>query len=141
VIGEVLIDATEKYLLGAPDAVFDNPFGEGTFGPEVKAEYLETFGDPIRVHAICEEYRAAASLDIEHDKIDQQESRRITCPMLHLWAAGGPLDTFYVEDGGALGIWRKWANNVQGQAMKGGHFFPEENPSDTTTLLKSFLSA
>ena len=127
--------------MGAPDAVFDNPFGEGTFGPEVKAEYLETFGDPIRVHAICEEYRAAASLDIEHDKIDQQESRRITCPMLHLWAAGGPLDTFYVEDGGALGIWRKWANNVQGQAMKGGHFFPEENPSDTTTLLKSFLSA
>ena len=129
-----------EYLLGAPDAVFDNPFGGGSFGPEVKAEYVETYRDPTRVHAICEEYRAAAGLDIEHDKVDQKESRRITCPMLHLWAAGGPLDTFYGQEGGALGIWRKWANNVQGQAIKGGHFFPEENPMETTELLKSFLS-
>ena len=130
----------EKYLLGAPDAVFDNPFGGGSFGPEVKAEYVETYRDPTRVHAICEEYRAAAGLDIEHDKVDQKESRRITCPMLHLWAAAGPLDTFYGQEGGALGIWRKWANNVQGQAIKGGHFFPEENPLETTELLKRFLS-
>ena len=130
----------EKYLLGAPDAVFDNPFGGGSFGPEVKAEYVETYRDPTRVHAICEEYRAAAGLDIEHDKVDQKESRRITCPMLHLWAVGGPLDTFYGREGGALGIWRKWANNVQGQAIKGGHFFPEENPTETTELLKRFLS-
>jgi haloacetate dehalogenase len=130
----------EKYLLGAPDAVFDNPFGGGSFGPEVKAEYMETYRDPTRVHAICEEYRAAASLDIEHDKVDQKGARRITCPMLHLWAVGGPLDTFYGQEGGALGIWRKWANNVQGQAIKGGHFFPEENPAETTELLTRFLS-
>lgn len=131
----------EKYLLGAPDAVFDNPFGQGSFGAEVRAEYTETYRDPARVHAICEEYRAAASLDIEHDKKDREESRRITCPMLHLWSAGGPLDTFYEQDGGALGIWRKWADNVQGQAMKGGHFFPEENPAETTEILNKFLSA
>ena len=131
----------EKYLIGAPDAVFDNPFGQGSFGPEVKAEYIETYRDPARVHAICEEYRAAATLDIEHDKADQKEGRRIKCPMLHLWASGGPLDTFYEQNGGALGIWKKWADNVQGRAVKGGHFFPEENPTDTTELLTKFLSA
>jgi haloacetate dehalogenase len=131
----------EKYLLGAPDAVFDNPFGQGSFGPEVRAKYVETYRDPARVHAICEEYRAAATLDIEHDRKDREESRHIACPMLHLWAAGGPLDTFYAQDGGALGIWRKWADDVQGQAMKGGHFFPEENPAETAGLLRKFLSA
>jgi haloacetate dehalogenase len=131
----------EKYLLGAPDAVFDNPFGQGSFGPEVRAEYTETYRDPARVHAICEEYRAAATLDIEHDKKNREESRRIACPMLHLWAVGGPLDTFYERDGGALGIWRSWADNVQGHAMKGGHFFPEENPTETTEILNRFLSA
>jgi haloacetate dehalogenase len=131
----------EKYLLGAPDAAFDNPLGEGSFGPEIKAEYLETYRDPERVHAVCEEYRAAASIDIEHDKKDREESRKITCPMLHLWSAGGPLDTFYENDGGALGIWRNWADNLQGQAIKGGHFFPEENPTETAELLTKWLSA
>ncbi|MGJ4940361.1 alpha/beta fold hydrolase [Bradyrhizobium sp. HKCCYLS1011] len=131
----------EKYLLGAPDAAFDNPLGEGSFGPEIKAEYLETYRDPERVHAVCEEYRAAAGIDIEHDKKDREQSRKIACPMLHLWSAGGPLDTFYGEDGGALGIWRRWADNVQGQAIKGGHFFPEENPTETAEILTKFLAA
>jgi len=131
----------EKYLLGAPDAVFDNPFGGGTFDETIKAEYLETYRDPERVHAICEEYRAAAGIDIEHDKKDVADGKKISCPMLHLWAKGGPLDTFYEKDGGALGIWRKWANNVQGQSLSGGHFFPEENPNETVKILTKFLAA
>jgi haloacetate dehalogenase len=61
--------------------------------------------------------------------------------MLHLWASGGPLDTFYKQDGGSLGIWRKWADHVEGEAVKGGHFFPEENPAETTDILTRFLSA
>jgi haloacetate dehalogenase len=131
----------ESYLLGAPGAVFDNPFGQGSFGPDIRAEYTETYRDSARVHAICEEYRAAATLDIEHDKKDLQDSRRIKSPMLHLWAIGGPLDSFYEEQGGPLGIWKKWADNVQGQSIEGGHFFPEENPVETTDLLIEFLSA
>ena len=131
----------ERYLLGAPDAVLDNPFGQGSFGPDVRAEYTGTYRDPARVHAICEEYRAAAGLDVEHDRADKEQSRRIACPMLHLWAQGGPLDTFYERDGGPLGIWRQWAGDVQGQAMKGGHFFPEENPAGTAEVLKKFLAA
>jgi haloacetate dehalogenase len=131
----------ESYLLGAPEAVFHNPFGQGSFGQQILDEYLTTYRDPARVHGVCEEYRAAATIDVEHDRVDKETGRRIECPMLHLWAQGGPLDTFYGKDGGSLGIWRQWAPHAQGQAMKGGHFFPEENPDDTALIVKQFLSA
>lgn len=129
----------ESYLLGAPKAVFENPFGHGSFGPDILDQYVQTYRDPARVHGICEEYRAAATIDVEHDQADKSANRKIQCPMLHLWAEGGPLDTFYGKDGGPLGIWRQWAPQVQGQAMHGGHFFPEENPDDTAPLLRKFL--
>jgi haloacetate dehalogenase len=131
----------ESYLLGAPEAVFHNPFGQGSFGPDILAEYVSTYRDADRVHGICEEYRAAATIDVEHDRADKDAGKRIECPMLHLWAQGGPLDAFYAKDGGSLGIWRQWAPHAQGQAMKGGHFFPEENPDDTALIVKQFLSA
>jgi haloacetate dehalogenase len=107
----------EKYLLGAPDAVFGNPFGEGSFDEEIKAEYLETYRYRERVHAICEEYRAAASRARLEGCIERQKT---LVPDLHLWVEGGPLDTFYEREDGALGIWRKWANDLQGQKLKGG---------------------
>jgi haloacetate dehalogenase len=131
----------ESYLLGAPEAVFHNPFGQGSFGKEILDEYVSTYRDPARVHGICEEYRAAATIDVEHDRADKEAGKRIECPVLHLWARGGPLDTFYEKEGGPLGIWRQWAPRVEGQAMKGGHFFPEENPDDTAVLVKNFFSA
>jgi len=81
---------------------------------------------------------AQAPYDVGHDRADKEASKRIECPMLHLWAVGGPLDTFYAADGGPLGIWRQWAPHAQGQAVKGGHFFPEENPDDTAFLVKQF---
>ena len=131
----------ERYLSGAPDAVFDNPFGAGTFAREIREQYVAMYREPVRVHAVCEEYRAAATIDVAHDRKDLDAKGRIKCPMLHLWATGGPLDTFYSSVGGPLGIWRQWAPNVTGQAMKGGHFFPEENPADTAAQLQKFLSA
>jgi haloacetate dehalogenase len=130
----------ETYLLGAPEAVFHNPFGQGSSGPEILEDYVSTYRDPARVHGICEEYRAAATIDVEHDRADKEAAKQIECPMLHLWAEAGPLDTFYAKDGGSLGIWRQWAPRAQGQAMKGGHFFPEENPDDTAVLVERFLS-
>jgi haloacetate dehalogenase len=130
----------ESYLLGAPEAVFHNPFGQGSFGTEILEQYVSTYREPARVHGICEEYRAAATIDVEHDRADKEASKQIECPMLHLWAEGGPLDTFYEKDGGALGIWRQWAPHARGRAMKGGHFFPEENPDDTAIFVKQFLA-
>jgi haloacetate dehalogenase len=130
----------ESYLLGAPKAVFGNPFGQGSFGPDILEQYAATYRDPVRVHGICEEYRAAKTIDVEHDKADREAGNKIQCPMLHLWGEGGPLDTFYGNDGGSLGIWRQWAPRAQGQAVKGGHFFPEENPNDTVALIKQFFA-
>ena len=131
----------ESYLLGAPEAAFGNPFGQGSFGPDILEQYVATFRDPVRVHGVCEEYRAAATIDVEHDKADKDAGNKIQCPTMHLWAEGGPLDTFYGNDGGPLGIWRQWAPRAEGQAVKGGHFFPEENPNDTAALIKQFLLA
>src|SRR3984957_7566133 len=72
----------ESYLLGAPKAVFNSPFGQGSFETEILDEYLATFRDPDRIRGICEEYRAAASIYVEHDRADKEASRRIECPML-----------------------------------------------------------
>jgi haloacetate dehalogenase len=89
---------------------------------------------------VFEEYRAAATVDVEHDHADKEASKKIQCLMLYLWAEGGPLDTFYSKEGGPLEIWRQWAPEVCGQAIQGGHFFPEENSEDTAVLIKQYLS-
>ena len=129
----------ETYLLNAPMAVFKDPFGQGSFGADILNEYLRDYRDPARVHGICEEYRAAASLDVDHDHADREANRQIHCPMLHLWAEDGPLDKLYTAAGGPLGIWRNWAPSAQGHSMKGGHFFPEENSADTGLALRMFI--
>jgi haloacetate dehalogenase len=131
----------ESYLLAAPKAAFENPFGHGSFGADILEQYVSNYRDPARVHGICEEYRAAATIDVEHDSADKDVKKQIRCPVLHLWAEGGPLDTFYSQEGGPLGIWRTWAPRAQGHSMKGGHFFPEENPNDTADALQGFLTA
>src|SRR5262249_11213427 len=114
------------------------PLWPGAFGAEILDEYVSMFRDPARVNGVCEEYRAAATIDVEHDQAEKEALKKIECPMLHLWSEGGPLDTFYVQDGGPLAIWRQWAPQAQGQPMKGGHFFPEENSEETVALIKRF---
>jgi haloacetate dehalogenase len=71
--------------------------------------------------------------------MDRQAGRRISCPTLVLWGAGGPLDLWYDNAGGPLVIWREWADRVEGRAIKGGHFFPETNASETLAELRRFL--
>jgi haloacetate dehalogenase len=85
----------------------DNALGSwGTsahaFSSEVRAAYIDALRDPARVHAICEEYRAAATIDHEHDLADREAARRIICPVLVLWSDRGPLNSWYA-DAGALG--------------------------------------
>jgi haloacetate dehalogenase len=136
----------ERLLLAAPEVVVDEALGEWgsertSFPPLVRAAYIAALRDPDTVHAICEEYRAAATIDVAQDIEDQRAHRRIVCPVLVLWSAGSPLDTWYAEAGGPLGIWRQWAADVTGRPMAGGHFFPEQNATETIAELHAFFSS
>lgn len=136
----------ERLVLAAPDAVVDNALSawgssDDAFGSEIRAAYLEALSDPAHVHAICEEYRAAATLDRAHDLDDRRAGRRIACPTLALWSGEGALATWYEDEGGPLAIWRHWANDVRGKAIAGGHFFPEELPEETAQALGEFFAA
>jgi haloacetate dehalogenase len=136
----------ERLIGGAPEAVIDHALSPawGTpaeaFDEDARREYLAQLQDPARLHAICEEYRAAAGIDREHDQADRAAGRRITCPVLVLWSATGPLGSWYAAQGGPLELWRELAERVSGRAVAGGHFFPEEHPQDTAAALSDFLS-
>jgi haloacetate dehalogenase len=135
----------ERLLSAAPDAVVDNALdGWGSaaeaFDTAARTHYIEALRDSAHVHAICEEYRAAATLDHAHDVLDRNAGRRIACPVLVLWSGRGPLNAWYAEDGGPLALWRRWADDVRGRALDGGHFFPEEIPQRTAEELGAFFA-
>ena len=136
----------ERLVSAAPDAVIDDALGgwgspAKAFSTEARSAYVEALRDPAHVHAICEEYRAAATLDLEHDLADRQAGRRITCPVLVLWSGRGPLNSWYENVGGPLALWRAWANDVRGGPLDAGHFFPEEIPERTADELSGFFAA
>jgi haloacetate dehalogenase len=136
----------ERILTAVPDAIVDDALERwgsrsAVFPAKVRAAYVDALRDPTHAHAICEEYRAAATIDREHDRSDRAERRRIACPVLVLWSGEGPLATWYIEDSGPIAVWGAWSDAVQGQPVKGGHFFPEEAPKETARALSRFLSA
>jgi haloacetate dehalogenase len=136
----------ERILAAAADAVIDDALGgwgspPEVFPLEVRTAYIDALQDPPHAHAICEEYRAAATIDWEHDREDQATGRRIGCPLLALWSARGPLATWYVEQSGPIALWRRWSEQVQGRAVNGGHFFPEEVPEETAAGLEHFFGS
>jgi haloacetate dehalogenase len=135
----------ERLLSAAPDAVVDSALAEwgspaASFSSEARAAYIEALRDPVRVHAICEEYRATATLDRDHDLEDRETRRRIACPLLVLWSGRGPLNQWYAELGGPLALWRTWAGDVRGGPLDAGHFFPEEIPVRTADELSAFFA-
>jgi haloacetate dehalogenase len=134
----------ERLIAAAPDAFVAaaiDVWGSSprAFPEGVRKLYEDALRDPQTASSICEEYRAAATLDYEADRRDRAAGRRITAPTLVLWAAAGPLDFWYEDAGGPLGIWRAWAPSVAGESLPGGHFFPEENPAGTVAALRGFL--
>jgi haloacetate dehalogenase len=103
--------------------------------PEAFAEYLRCFRDPATIHGTCEDYRAAASIDLEHDEADLQ--KRLELPLLLLYGAKGRIAQVY----DLAAMWRERASNVKSQGLPGGHFLPEETPEEVAGSLRTFFRA
>ena len=125
-------------LIGAnPDYYLETKLGAwsktgAAITPEAYKEYLRCFEKPETIHASCEDYRASAGIDLEHDR---EPDERLSMPLLALWGEAGFVGSSY----DVLATWRKVANDVQGHAVPGGHFLPEEAPKETLRALLDFL--
>jgi haloacetate dehalogenase len=102
---------------------------------EAVDEYIRCMRKPEVRQTMGAEYRAD-QIDLAHDRADRMAGRRIVCPLLAVWAQGGLTERF----GDPVAIWRKWADDVEGHALTGGHFLMEESPQDLTALLVPFLA-
>jgi haloacetate dehalogenase len=105
-----------------------------TFTQEALAEYERCF-DTATIHASCEDYRAAASIDLTHDGKDQDEGHKVECPLLALWGGRGVMERLYDVEA----VWREYAIDVRGKPLDAGHFLAEERPTETIRELKEFL--
>jgi haloacetate dehalogenase len=102
---------------------------------EAIAEYARCFRDPAVIHASCEDYRAAATIDLAHDAADG--GARVECPLLVLWGEHGAMHRLY----DVLETWRALAADVRGHPVPCGHFLPEEAPAETGAALEGFFAA
>ncbi len=131
-------DLPERLIGNDPDFYLEKKIGawsrkEGCFTPEALAEYKRCFRDPAAIHASCEDYRAAASIDLAHD--EAETDRKVECPVLVLWGARGVIEANY----DVLAVWRDKARDVRGRALPCGHFLAEEAPGETLAELRAFL--
>jgi haloacetate dehalogenase len=127
-------DIPESLLTHEPEGVL-NRFSPKTFAPEALAEYRRCLRIPGTLHAICQDYRAGATIDYEIDMEDRGK-RRITMPLLVLWGGRAQVGKWY----DVLDVWRPWAVDLRGHAIDAGHFLPEENPDATHAALHAFFT-
>jgi haloacetate dehalogenase len=104
-----------------------------SFDAEAIAEYIRCFSQPEAIHASCEDYRAAAGIDLVHDEADL--ARKLQCPLLVLWGSRGFVNRTY----DVLNVWRERATQIEGRALDCGHFLPEEAPEAVVAELKRFF--
>jgi haloacetate dehalogenase len=131
----------ERLIAGDRDAYFDHHLrsiglgGEpGRYPEAVLAAYRAQLDDPGTVQAICEDYRAGASIDREHDETDR--GRLIECPVLALWGARGALELLY---GDVLAVWRSWARDVRGHGLDASHFMVEDRPEEVAREITALV--
>jgi haloacetate dehalogenase len=133
---EVLVGAAPEHWLRTKLAQWSGAgdrFDE-VFAPDVVAEYVASF-DAASVHATAEDYRAGATIDLEHDEASYAAGERVRVPLLALWGEAGLVGRGYDP----LAVWRAYADDVRGHGVPGGHFLPEESPTETLAALREFL--
>ena len=132
-------DLPERMIGADPDAFYfqQRYQARDRFAREALDDYLRCARRPETIHAMCEDYRAGATIDRDHDEADRGR-RRIDCPLLVLWGGRGKLPELYDD---VLALWRGWADDVRGRALDCGHFLPEEAPGKTLSALLDFFEA
>ena len=131
-------DLPERLIGNDPDYYLEKKIGAWSrvadcFDPEAVAGYKRAFRDPATIHATCEDYRAGASIDLEHDEADLDT--KVACPLRARWGGRGAVGAMY----DVLAVWRERASDVSGRAIDCGHFLPEEAPEATLEALLAFL--
>jgi len=104
------------------------------FSKQAMAEYVRALKDPRTIHSTCEDYRAAATIDLVHD---QKDRTKLKMPLLALWGRHGVIEALF----DCLADWREVAADVRGRALACGHFIPEEKPRELLAELRRFLRA
>jgi haloacetate dehalogenase len=129
----------ERMIGADPDAYWLKKCGSGSaglspFAPEALAQYLSAFRDPATIHASCEDYRAAASIDLAHD--DADGGRKLSQPLLALWGDRGAVHRCF----DVLALLQERAENVRGHPLPGGHYLAEELPEMVASAFLAFFS-
>jgi haloacetate dehalogenase len=131
----------EDLISAAPDIWWRNhtgrePKGDGFFAPEALADYLAAVRDPAMIRGMCEDYRAAATIDLEHDRASRAAGARIGCDLLVLWGEKGRIGEWYDP----LAVWRPYAAaGVSGGSVTSGHYLAEEAPEQVLDWFAGFL--
>jgi haloacetate dehalogenase len=132
---EVLINCAPEDWFRAQTS--REPKDDGFFHPNARADYLAALRDPATITGICEDYRAAATIDLVHDRASRAAGQRIRCPLLALWGAKGRVHQWY----DVLALWRAYAQApVTGGAVPSGHYLAEEAPAAVLAALEEFLA-
>lgn len=111
--------------------------GLAPFAPEALAEYERCAAIEGTAHAICEDYRASASIDLAHDRADIAAGRLLAQPVQVLWGAHGAVGRCF----DVLALWRERALHVHGHALPFGHYLPEEAPQQIADAALPFFSS
>jgi haloacetate dehalogenase len=134
-------DLPEKMMGADPDWFIKKKLakteqGLSFFDPAALEDFMRCFRNPATIHAICEDYRAGASIDLEMDEADVQTGRKIDCPLLLLWGATGGVG----RNQKSMEIWPRYASDIRaGKALPSGHYVQEEAPDETYTELRAFF--